>query len=174
LLIRENNGGRRERMSQKIWIVNLTEEERSELLGMIKKGKVGGRKLNRAHILLMADEGKTDASIAEALHTGLSTVERTREQCVIGGLEGSLNEKARKKRGSKLNERGQALLVATACSQPPEDRARWTLKLLANRLVELKVVESISSEMVRLELKKTNSSPGKKSNGAFQKSAANL
>jgi transposase len=161
-------------MTTKKWVVNLNDEERESLRKIIKKGKAGGRMMNRAHILLLADEGQTDETIAAGLHTGLSTVGRTRQRCVEGGVEHAMREKARPKRGTKLNEKGRAMLVATACSDPPDGRATWTMQLLADRLVELEVVESISDETVRMELKKTNSSRGRKSNGALQKSAVSL
>ena len=161
-------------MTAKKWIVNLSSEEREMVRGVIKKGKVGGRKLNRAHILLLADEGQTDEAIAAALHTGPSTVERTRQKCVEGGVDHALSEKARPKRGTKLDAKGRAMLVATACSTPPNNRSTWTMQLLADRLVELKVVEAISDETVRTELKKTISSHGRRSNGAYRKSPASL
>ena len=156
-------------MSTKKWIVNLNSSERAQLHALIKKGQVGGRKLNRAHILVLADENQSDATIAAALHTSVSTVERTRQRCVEGGVEHALSEQPRPKRGSKLDAKGRALLVATACSTPPDGRTEWTMQLLADRLVSLKAVESISDETVRLELKKTNSNRGKKSSGAFPK-----
>ena len=156
-------------MTVKKWIVNLIEEEREQLRGIIKKGKVGGRTLNRAHILLQADEDQTDEAIAGALHTGLSTVVRTRQKCVEGGVEHALREQARPPRKTKLDAKGRVMLVATACSTPPEERTTWTMQLLADRLVELKVVEAISDETVRTELKKTNSNPGKKNSGVFQR-----
>jgi transposase len=161
-------------MTVKKWIVNLSVEEREQLRGVIKKGRVGGRKLNRAHILLLADEGQTDDVIAAALHTGLSTVERTRRKCVEGGVEHALREKTRPKRGTKLDAKGRAMLVATACSAPPDGRVTWTMQLLADRLVELKVVDAISDETVRTELKKMISSRGRKNNGAFRRSPASL
>lgn len=143
-------------MAVKKWIVNLSVEERAILHSVIKKGNVGGRKLNRAHILLLADEDQTDDRIAAALHTSVSTVERTRRRCVEGGIEHALSEQPRPKRGSKLDAKGRALLVAIACSEPPDGRVSWTMQLLADRLVELKAVSAISDETVRLELKKTN------------------
>jgi transposase len=143
-------------MAVKKWIVNLSDEEREMLRGVIKKGRVGGRKLNRAHIMLLTDEDQTDEAIAAALHTGVSTVERTRRRCVEGGVEHALSEKGRPKRGTKLDAKGRAMLVATACSTPPDGRVSWTMQMLADRLVELKVVPAISDETVRMELKKTN------------------
>jgi transposase len=145
---------------KKIYIVDLTEGERTYLLEFIKSGKQAGRKLNRARILLLADEGKTDNEIAEALHTGTATVQRTRQRFVAGNLEGALNERRRPGGQKRLNEKGEAVLESLARSQPPEGRKRWTLELLADRLVQLKMVNSISHETVRQELKKNGLSLG--------------
>jgi transposase len=142
-------------MPKKIYIVDLTKEERTQLLEFIKSGKQSARKLNRARILLLADEGKADGEIAEALHTGTATVQRTRQRFVEGNLEGALNERPRPGGQKKLDEKGEAILETLAHSQPPEGRKRWTLQLVADRLVELKVVDSISYETVRQELKKS-------------------
>jgi transposase len=141
-------------MPRKIYIVNLTKEERTSLLDSIKGGEHSARKLNRARILLLADEGKTDSEIAEALHTGTATVQRTRQRFVEGNLEGALNERPRLGRQKKLDEKGEAVLETLAHSKPPEGRKRWTLQLLADQLVELKVVDSISYETIRQEVKK--------------------
>lgn len=143
-------------MPNKKWIVNLTPSEQERLQTLIKQGRVAGRKLNRAHILLLADEGQPDATIAAAIHSSVSTVERTRQRCVDGGVEYALTEAVRPQRGTKLDAKGRALLVATACSTPPDGRTQWTMQLLAARLMELKVVDTISDETVRTELKKTN------------------
>jgi transposase len=142
-------------MPKKIYIVDLTKEERTQLLEFIKSGKQSARKLNRARILLLADEGKADGEIAEALHTGTATVQRTRQRFVEGNLEGALNERPRPGGQKKLDEKGEAILETLAHSQPPEGRKRWTLQLVADRLVELKVVDSITYETVRQELKKS-------------------
>ena len=143
-------------MPKKIYIVDLTEKERAYLLDFIKSGKHSARKLNRAQILLHADEGNADSEIANALHTSASTVQRTRRRFVEGNLEGALNERSRKGRVKKLDEKGQAVLEALAHSKPPEGRKRWTLQLLVDRLVEMKVVDSISYEAVRQEVKKAD------------------
>jgi len=137
------------------YVVNLHDDERQELTDLTKKGTDTARRIMRAHILLLADDDKPDVLIAATLHTSLSTVGRTRKRFVEGNVAGALNDKPHPKRGGKLDGKGRALLVATACSTPPEGRATWTLQLLADRLVELKVVESISDETVRQELKKT-------------------
>jgi transposase len=141
-------------MPKKIYIVDLTEEERAYLFDFIKSGKHSARKLNRARILLHADESKSDSEIAKALHTGASTVQRTRQRFVEGNLEGALNERPRQGRIKTLDEKGEVVLEALAHSTPPEGRKRWTLQLLADRLVELKIADSISYETVRQELKK--------------------
>lgn len=142
-------------MPKKIYIVDLTKEERAYLLDLIKSGEHSARKLNRARILLLADEGKADSEIAKALHTGTATVQRTRQRFVEGNLEGALNERPRPGGQKKLDEKGEAILETLAHSEPPEGRKRWTLQLLADRLVELKVVDSISYETVRQEVKKS-------------------
>ena len=147
-------------MPKKIYIVDLTQEERTELLEFITSGKQAGRKLNRARILLLADEGKTDKEIAAALHTGIATVQRTRQRFVAGNLDGALNERRRPGGQKRLDEKGEAVLESLARSQPPAGRKRWTLELLADRLVQLKMVNSISYETVRQELKKNGLSLG--------------
>lgn len=147
-------------MPKKIYIVDLTSAERTELLDFIKSGKQAGRKLNRARILLLADEGKTDKEIAEALHTGTATVQRTRQRFVAGNLEEALNERRRPGGQKKLDQKGEAVLESLAHSQPPNGRKRWTLELLADRLVQLKQVNTISYETVRQELKKNGLSLG--------------
>ena len=142
-------------MPKIIYLVDLTREERTYLLDFIKSGKHSARKLNRARILLLADEGKTDAETAGALHTGTATVQRTRQRFVGGNLEEALNERSRPGGQKKLDEKGEAILETLAHSKPPEGRKRWTLQLLADRLVQLKVVDSISYETVRQEVKKS-------------------
>ena len=141
-------------MPKKTYIVDLTDDERKALKELLKGGKHSARKLNRARILLLADDDKTDPEIAEALHTGIATVQRIRQRFVEGNLEGALNEKPRPGGTKKLNQKGEAVLETLAHSKPPAGRKRWTLQLLADRLVELKVVDSISHETVRKEVKK--------------------
>ena len=143
-------------MPRKKYVVTLHDDERQTLKELIKKGKGSARRLTRAHILLLAAEDKTDERIAATLHTSIPTVERTRKKFVEGNLDWALADQPHPKRGTKLNAKGRARLVATACSTPPAGRAKWTMQLLADRLVELKIVEAISDETVRLELKKTN------------------
>ncbi len=115
---------------------------------------------NRAHILLSADEARTDKHIAQALHTSPSTVERTRRRFVEGGLEHALNESPRPGGKRKLDGHKEAYLMALACSNPPEGKKRWSMQMLADRLVKLKVVDEISDETVRRMLKKGTLSRG--------------
>ena len=144
----------------KIYCVDLTDDERTFLLDLIKKGKPSARKVTRARILLLAYDGKTDAHISEALQTGNSTVERTRRKFVAGGLPNALNEQPRPGVPRKLNGQQEAFLVALTCSTPPDGHKRLTMQLLADQLVALDVTEEISDETVRRTLKKTTSSPG--------------
>ena len=149
----------------KKYIVTLSEEERTFLEGAIAKGKASAYKQSHARILLKADQSAqgpkwTDERIAEALEIGHGAVERARRRFVEEGLEVAIERKAQQNRYRKMDGEVQAHLIAQACSKPPKGRARWTLHMLADRLVELKVVDSISHEAVRQSLKKTNSSPG--------------
>jgi transposase len=139
----------------KRYIVDLTEDERAGLLALLNKGVTPARKLTRARILLRADEGGTDREIAAALHVHAATVERTRRRFVEGGVERALSEAPRPGGRPKLDGKGEAHLVALACSRAPEGRAQWTMQLLADRLVDLGVVDAISDETVRRTLKKT-------------------
>ena len=142
--------------------VTLTAEERVFLKELVSSGKSAARKITHARILLLADEksgenNNTDQSIVKSLHVGVVTVERVRQRFVEQGLEAALNRQVQKNRRSKkLDGNAEAFLVATACSTAPEGRKSWTLKLLADRLVECDIVESISVESVRKTLKKTN------------------
>lgn len=144
----------------KKYIVELTADEREQLLDLTRKGKTSARKLKRAQILLLANENKIDETIGEALHVGLATVERIRKRFVLEGLEAALNERPRPGGQRKLGPKGEAVLATLAESEPPEGYTRWTMQLLVKRLVELKVVENISDETVRKALKKSASSPG--------------
>jgi len=141
-------------MPRKHYVVELTPEERAELLGFVNRGNAPARRLTRARALLLADEGRTDVEIAEALYISRPTVERLRKRFVDEGLEWALKDRPRTGAPRRLSGRDEALLVATACSEAPEGRTRWTMQLLADRLVELEVVKSISDETVRRCLKK--------------------
>jgi|SRR5687767_13220751 transposase len=138
------------------YIVDLTDEEREQLLQLIRKGNSSARKLTRARILLKAHEELTDQEVANALNTGSATVGRVRKRFVEEGLQSALNERPRPGKGIKLNGKQQAHLIAVACSDPPQGHARWTLRLLAGKVVELGFADSISPETVRQVLKKQN------------------
>jgi transposase len=143
--------------------VTLTEEERKNLEQLISRGKGAARKLLHARILLKADEtvGWSDERISEALDVSLSTIGRVRERFVEEGVIAALERKAPNRvYQRRLDGVQEAHLVALVCSPPPEDQGRWTLKLLAEKMVELDYVESVSKETVRQTLKKMNLSPG--------------
>ena len=132
--------------------VDLSEAERSELQAMLGGGKHAARKLKRAQILLAADAGVPDETIAKSLGVGSSTVYRTKRRFVEGNLEKALSEEPRPGATRKLSGKEEALLVATACARPPAGRARWTLELLAGEMVRLTEHESLSRETVRRRL----------------------
>ena len=138
----------------KKYIVDLTQAERNELIELTKSGKVSARKLKRANMLLLADTDIKDKDIATTLNAGLRTVERTRRRFVLEGLRDSLNERPRPGAKCKLDAKGEVILESLAKSKPPKGRSRWTLQLLADRLIELKIVGSISDETVRSIVKK--------------------
>ena len=147
--------------------VTLTDEERRQLHDLIAAGKAAAQKLAHARILLKADDATggpawPDDRIAEAVEVSRATVERVRQRFVEQGLEASLGRKRqdRPSRERKLDGRAEARLIALACSEPPEGRQEWTMQLLADKLVELRVVGTISDETVRRALKKTRSSRG--------------
>jgi len=153
--------------------IRLTEEERTGLQDIVVKGKEAAHRRRHAHILLLADEstdgkGMKDEDIAAAALVTVRTVERVRKRCVEEGLCAALERREQKNRRKPvLDGEGEARLVAIACSSPPEGHARWTLRLLADKLVELEVVESISRETVSKVLKKMNLSPGRAKSGVF-------
>jgi len=178
----------------KAYVVTLTEKERLSLLDLLKKGEVNARMVTRARILLLSAAGATDQSIADVLKVNPQTVRNIRKRFVEEGLEAALQERPRPGAQPKLDSKQEAFLIALACSAPPEGRERWTLagtdadhthrqpcsappegrerwtmQLLADRLVELKIVASISDETVRRVLKKTPLSPGRSSSGALDR-----
>lgn len=151
---------------EKRYRVTLTGDEREELEKMVSVGKTAARKLVRARILLLADQAdggpaRSDPEITQALGCGRATVERIRKLFVEEGFEAALNPQPTTRiYERRLDGKAEAHLVALACGAPPEGRARWTLRLLADRMVGLGYVESVSHEAVRQTLKKTNSSLG--------------
>jgi putative transposase len=138
------------------YVVNLSDTERADLQQLLRGGRVSARRLTRARVLLKADEGLTDEQVADAVDVGIATVHRIRHRCVEDGLEAALGERPRRGAPPLLSGAAQAHLVAVACSKPPDDRVRWTLRLLADRVVELKLAERCSYETVRRVLKKTS------------------
>ena len=148
--------------------VNLTESERSRLNGVSRRGKTSVRTVKRALALLQAqaDEGLRDREIADVLLINAATVARVRKRFVEEGLEAAVNDRPRPGRERKLDGKQEAHLVAIACSSPPEGHVNWTLHLLADKVVEMEFAGSISLETVRQILKKTNSSRGRRRNGA--------
>lgn len=149
--------------------VSLTSEQSKQLFEIIRRGKSSARKIARARILLKADERLSDEQIAEALHVGSATVGRTRQRFFEEGLESALNERPRPGAQPKLTGKQVAHLIAVACSKAPQGRARWTLRLLADKVIELGFAETCSHELVRRVLKKTNSSRGKRLSGASRR-----
>jgi transposase len=123
---------------------------------LIKKGTLAARKLARAHILLLADEGQRDEAIAAALHVGTATVGRVRQRFVEEGVEAALSERPRPGKTALLDAKQEAYVIATVCASPPEGHARWSLRLLADEVVRLSIVDTISHETVRRTLKKTS------------------
>ena len=152
--------------SLKKYVVELTAEERDELEALTGKGSISARRLKRALVLLAADEGRKDEQIAESARVHRTTVEYLRKRFVEEGLEAALSERMRPGRERVLDGKQEAYLVALACSKPPEGRASWTMQLLADRLVELQIVESISDETVRRTLKRGRSNRGSARSGA--------
>lgn len=147
---------------KKKYVVTLTDEERQALVGLISRGKASARKLMHARILLKVDQspggpGLGDAQVADQVQAGHATVERVRRRFVEEGFEAALHPRQpRRVYPRKLDGDGEAHLIALACSEPPAGRERWTLRLLADRMVVLEQVESLSHETVRRVLQKTS------------------
>ena len=147
---------------RKVYIVLLHEDERTQLQVLIRKGKAAAYQLTHARVLLQADQGTsrrglTDQAVARAVDVSPVTVARIRQRFVEEGVAAALQRKPQEhpSRQRLLDGKGEATLVAATCSKPPAGRERWTLRLLADRLVELDIVDSISHETVRQTLKKT-------------------
>ncbi len=144
------------------YAVLLSAEERAALRTLVGRGAASARRLTHARILLKANQGEagpgwTDAAIATALDVGRATVARVRQRYATEGLEAALAHKAPEREYQRtLDGAQEAHLIALACSAPPEGRARWSLRLLAERLVALEVVEAVSHETVRQVLKQTS------------------
>lgn len=145
--------------------VKLSETQKQQLHELINKGHGSARVIRRAHVLLLATEDREDKEVAAALHLNAQTVYQLRKRFAQQGLEAALYDKPRPGGKPKLDGKQEALLIALACSKP-DDRESWTMQLLADKMVELKVVDAISDETVRRTLKKTTSNRGKQSSGA--------
>ena len=160
-------------MGQKYKVV-LSSDERKMLLNLINQGKANKEKLNRARILLKADCGEEgehweDKQIAEAFYVSKMTVDRTRKSLVEEGLEATLNRKPHKDTRRRIIQgEEEAYLVALTCGEPPAGQSRWTLRLLADEMIKLEYVDTISHETVRTALKKTNLSLGSEKSGVFR------
>jgi transposase len=150
------------------YVVNLSVAEREALTLLVRGGTRGARTLTRARVLLKADEGFSDPEVAAALDVGVATVHRIRQRCVEEGLEAALRDRPRPGAAPKFDTKQHAHVVALACSTPPEGRTRWTLRLLADRVVELGLAGRCSYETIRRALKKTpraSSNRGRKRSG---------
>ena len=141
---------------KKQYKVELKNEERNQLRKMTEQGSEKGRKIKRAQILLLADKGKKDQEIAEWIDVTAGTVQRIRKRYTTEGLESAIGEKARSGRPVEIKAETRAKITALACTNAPEGRARWTLRLLADKVVELEYIERISHQSVDNILKKTN------------------
>jgi transposase len=149
-------------------VVSLTDDQRAALDDR-DRGPLTRRERNRVHILLRADAGETDADIADDLGVSAGTVANVRRRFAAGGLDPALTEKARPGAAPLLDGKAEAVVIALACSPTPDGAARWTARLLANRLVELEVVASVSEDTILRVLKKATSSRGRRRVGASPK-----
>ena len=153
-------------MVQEKYTVRLSVEDRDQLRQLIRRGQCSARVINRARILLKTDDGWSASQVAVALDTSPRTVFRTKRRYSEEGLDGVLHDHPQANRYRKLDDRGEAHLIALACSDAPEGHDHWSLRLLADKVVELGLVASLSHEAVRQRLKKTPCSPGVSSSGA--------
>ena len=153
-------------MARDKYAVGLTLEQREELRHLIRVGKNTARVTARARILLRSDDGWPAPQVAEGLDVALSTVYRVKQRFSEDGLAGVLKDRPQANRPRKLDDRGEANLIALACSPPPAGHDHWTLRLLAGKVVELGLAASMSHEGVRKPLKKTPSSRGRSRSGA--------
>lgn len=150
---------------QKRWVVELSQDERTQLEQLIQTGKVAGYKIRHAHMLLQADESErgpcwSDTQIAEAYHTSVTTVRNLRKRLVEKGFETALEREKQTNRKIKFDGDTEAKLIALACSEAPEGYSKWSVRLLANRMVEFEIVDEISPMTVQRILKKINLSLG--------------
>ena len=149
-------------------LVELTEDQRAEL-DRWEAGPLTRRQRTRALILLRADAGETDEEIVEGVGVSLGTVANVRRRFAAGGLAAALHERPRPGAKPVLDGKAEAVVIATACSPVPEGRATWTARMIADRLVGLRVVESVSEDTIPRVLKKVSSSRGRRSRGACRR-----
>jgi transposase len=143
------------------YTIRLTEEERENLHQITRVGKGSAQKIRNARVLLASDSGDRDEDICEVFGIGMSTVHRVRQRCVKEGLEAALLRKKHSRfRPRKIQGEEEAHLIAIACSEPPEGRKRWTMRLLADKLVELEILAEVCATTVHHALKKTNLNRG--------------
>lgn len=160
-------------------IIRLTAKERKYLLDIVKNGKAGAKKIMHARVLLETDisEGKEkpDTAVADLLCLDIATIRRIRKRCVEEGIEAALSRKPHSStRPLKFDGEKEAHLIALCCSNAPEGRQHWTMKLLADKVVQLNIVDEVAPATVWRALKKTNLNLGKKKSGASRKQAQNL
>jgi transposase len=153
----------------KQFAVTLSDEERAQLVAFSTKGIAAAREVRRARILLLAAEGRRDAEVADAVGCCQATVARVRRRCAEAGVDAALQDRPRPGAAPLLDGKGEAFLVALACTDPPPGKTGWTMQLLADRLVALDLVDHISDETVRRTLKKTSSSRGSARSGASRR-----
>lgn len=151
----------------KKYLVRLSQDERAELKVLVRGGRESVRKIKRALVLLAVDDGHKDEDIAAEVRVHRTTVEHLRRRFAEEGMKAVLNERPRPGKPRVLDGRQEAYVIALACSEPPEGRARWTLRLMGSRLVELEIVDSISHHTVGRLLKRGTSSPGGARSGAL-------
>jgi transposase len=155
--------------SLKKYIVELTPQEQADLEALTRKGTASARRIKRALVLLAAHDGAKDKEIEGKVRVHVTTIEQIRKRFVEEGLDAAISERPRSGKARLLDGRQEAHLIALACSEPPAGRVGWTMQLLANRLVELRIIESISDETVRRTLKRGRSSPGSARSGASRR-----
>lgn len=153
---------------RKKYVVSLTDDQRAALDDR-DRGPLTRRERNRVHILLRADAGETDAEIADDLGVSVGTVANVRRRFAAGGLDPALTEKPRPGAAPLLDGKAEAVVLALACSPAPDGRTTWTARLLANKLVELEVVASVSEDTILRVLKKVPSSRGRRRGGASRR-----
>ena len=154
-------------MVREKFAVRLTPEERNQLEHIVRAGKGSARVINRARILLKTGEGWSAPKVAQALDVAQGTVLNVKRRFAESGLDGVLKDRPQAHRYRKMDDRAEGHLIALACSPAPEGHEHWTLRLLADKVVELGLAPSLSHETVRLHLKKTSSSLGRSGSGAF-------